>query len=118
MNVPFVKTIGIEDAKLHKSQNIENHLGSIHAGAIFTFAENASGEYLRELFLDLEDKIIPLLRESSIKYKKQANNTLRSDVSVIDIEKFKSLFFKKGRASVVANVKVYDMGVSKNPRHS
>jgi acyl-coenzyme A thioesterase PaaI-like protein len=108
MKVPFVKTVGIIDKKLEKNQNIENHLGSIHAGAIFTFAENASGEYLRELFPDLADKIIPLLRESSIKYKKQAKSTLRSEVSVLDIEKFKAIFWKKSRASVVANVKVFD----------
>jgi len=108
MKVPFVESVGIVEGKLSRREEIENHLGSIHAGAIFTFAENASGEYLISQFPNLKDKVIPLLRESSIKYKKQALSTLRSEVSVDDIEKFKTMFDKKGRASVIVDVKVFD----------
>ena len=110
MMIPFSKTVGIEKGLLKNVTKVQNHLGSIHAGAQFTFAESASGKYLSSLFPDMQDKIIPLLRESSIKYKKQALSTLRSEVQVDkeDLEKFRVRFESKGRATIVAHVSVFD----------
>ncbi len=110
MNIPFAKTIGIENGVLENVLKVQNHLGSIHAGAQFTFAEAASGHYLSSLFPDMQDKIIPLLRESTIKYKKQALTTLVSEVSVDteDLKKFTAQFKLKGRSVIVAHVKLKD----------
>ena len=110
MIIPFSETVGIEEGVLKNEKKVRNHLGSIHAGAQFTFAEGASGKYLSSLFPDMQDEIIPLLRESSIKYKKQALTTLKSEVSVDkeDLEKFTRLFASKGRASIVAFVSLFD----------
>lgn len=110
MIVPFAQTVGIENGVLKNDKSVQNHLGSIHAGAQFTFAESASGVYLSSLFPDMQDNIIPLLRESSIKYKKQALTKLRSEVSVDDedLEKFIKRFEAKGRASITAYVVLKD----------
>ena len=110
MNIPFAATVGINDGILDNQTKVQNHLGSIHAGAQFTFAEAASGQYLSSLFPDMQDKIIPLLRESSIKYKKQALTALTSEVfvDIEDVEKFKKQFESKGRATIVALVVLKD----------
>lgn len=110
MIIPFAKTVGIEEGVLANELKVQNHLGSIHAGAQFTFAEAASGKYLSSLFPDMQDKIIPLLRESTIKYKKQALSMLVSEVSVDkeDLEKFTTQFKSKGRSTIVAHVKLKD----------
>ncbi len=110
MIVPFTDTVGIENGVLENDTKVQNHLGSIHAGAQFTFAESASGAYLSSLFPDMQDNIIPLLRESTIKYKKQALTKLSSEVSVEDedLEKFIKRFETKGRASITAYVVLKD----------
>jgi acyl-coenzyme A thioesterase PaaI-like protein len=110
MIVPFAKTIGIENSVLKNETKVQNHLGSIHAGAQFSFAEAASGKYLSSLFPDMQDDIIPLLRESSIKYKKQAFTQLTSEVFVdeVDLEKFITQYKSKGRSTIVADVVLKD----------
>jgi acyl-coenzyme A thioesterase PaaI-like protein len=110
MIIPFLKIVGIKDGILDNHHDVQNHIGSIHAGAQFTFAETASGVYLSSLFSDKEGEYVPLLREASVKYKKQALTTLRSEVFVkeIALEKFLESYARKGRASIVAEVKLLD----------
>ena len=110
MKIPFSDTVGIVNGILKNDKKVQNHLGSIHAGAQFTFAEGASGRYLSSLFPEMQDNIIPLLRESTIKYKKQAWSRLVSEVVVDkeDLEKFHRQFKTKGRATVMAHVKLKD----------
>jgi len=110
MNIPFIETVGIQKGMLTNNESVQNHLGSIHAGAQFTFAEAASGKYLSSLVPELQGKIVPLLRESSIKYKKQAFSTLRSEVTIEEeaLKDFLAKFEAKGRASIVAKVTLYD----------
>jgi len=95
---------------LKLTQEIQNHVGSIHAGAQFVLAESASGVYLSELFPDLKDRVIPLLRESNIKYKKPALDTLRAYVEVEpnELERFKEQFLKKSRGTIKVTVKLKD----------
>jgi len=111
MNIPFTKTVGIENGLLKNVMKVQNHLGSIHAGAQFTFAETASGIYLSSHFPEYEGKIIPLLRESTIKYKKQALTTLSAE-SYVDkegVEKFIAQLESKGRSTIVVHVKLKDV---------
>ena len=55
---------------------------------------------LQSLFPELEQKVIPLLREAQIKYKKPATQKIiaYSFVEEEAVEKFKQQFAKKGRA--------------------
>ena len=110
MIIPFSKTVGIKKGILDNHVDVQNHIGSIHAGAQFTFAETASGTYLSSLFPDSAGTYIPLLREVSVKYKKQALSQLRSEVFVDDmaVEKFIQNYELKGRATIVAEVKLFD----------
>lgn len=75
--IPFVEKVGIEknnnnEFQLSFDDSVQNHLQIIHASAQFTLAETASGEILQTEFPDLVGKVVPLLRESQIKFKKPA----------------------------------------------
>ena len=113
--IPFAEKVGIiwnNDGGLEMPfhESVHNHLQTIHAGAQFALAETASGEMLQTLFPDLVDKVIPVLRDSTIKFKKPAQNTISTNSSVTDdsILKFKEQFERKGRSSIVVSVEVKD----------
>lgn len=100
--IPFVKHIEMEEQNnevaLAFSENILNHIKTIHAGAQFTLAETQSGLHLQKLFPELEGKVIPVLRDAQIKYKKAAQEKILAFASSDEeaVEKFKSQFEKKG----------------------
>ena len=57
-SIPFVKKLGLEQnldraLQLTFNETVQNHLHTIHAGAIFTLAETASGEALQQIFPEL-----------------------------------------------------------------
>lgn len=110
MIVPFRDHVGIKEGVLVMRREIQNHLGSIHAGAQYTFAENASGEYLLSLFSGYKGDVIPLLREGVMQYKKEATSMLYSQVLVQEeaIEKFMKNLEMKNRAIITAEVKLFD----------
>ncbi|MDF1883959.1 YiiD C-terminal domain-containing protein [Sulfurimonas sp. SAG-AH-194-C21] len=112
--IPFVKLVGIEQSEASVSlaykKDVQNHINTIHASAQFTLAETQSGLHLQSLFPELEGTVIPLLRESSMKYKKQALKTISAFASVKDEdkEKFLEQLTRKGRASLSVAVEVKD----------
>jgi len=115
IKIPFVEKVGITQNSqgrlaLPFDEANHNHLQTLHASAQFTLAETASGEILQQLFPDLAGKVIPVLRDSQIKFKKPATQAVyaRPTVSDEDIEKFRSQFEKKGRASLSVKVDIHD----------
>ncbi len=113
--IPFVNTFGIQQGvggslRLPFDKNLLNHVQTIAAGAQFALAETASGEALKALFPDLAGKIIPVLRDSQIKFKKPATSLIIAypEVSTENIEKFSQQFLKKGRALISVKVTVKD----------
>jgi len=113
--IPFVKLLEIKDENeslsLEYKRDILNHIQTIHASAQFTLAETQSGLFLQELFPHLEGKVVPLLRDATIKYKKPAQKKIYARASVSDenLQKFQELFEKKGRGSVQVDVLVKDI---------
>lgn len=113
--IPFVKHIGITDEKenlrLDFKDNVLNHIKTIHASAQFTLAETQSGIHLQSLFPELEGKVVPVLRDAQIKYKKPAVEKIIAFSSTNEeaVEKFKMQFEKKGRGSLQIDVEVKDI---------
>jgi acyl-coenzyme A thioesterase PaaI-like protein len=113
-DIAFVKLVGIEQSEnsvsLAYKKDLLNHIDSIHASAQFTLAETQSGLHLQELFPELVSNVVPVLRESKIKYKKPALKTIVASASCSDenIVKFREQFAKKGRATLSVNVDVRD----------
>lgn len=114
-DVPFASFIGIkenqDELSLDFKDEVQNHVKTIHASAQFTLAETKSGLYLLEIFPELEGKVLPLLREANIKYKKPATQKILAYASIGDetIDKFKTVFEKKGRGSICIRVQIKDI---------
>jgi len=113
-DIEFVKLVGIEQSEnsvsLAYKKDVLNHIESIHASAQFTLAETQSGLFLQELFPELVGKVVPMLRESKIKYKKPALKSIVAFASSSDenVTKFKEQFSKKGRSTLSVSVDIKD----------
>ena len=114
-HIPFAKYIGIKHKKegtlkLEPTNSVKNHIETIHASAQFTLAETQSGLHLQLTFPELEDKVVGLLRGSTVKYKNPARTSIYAQASIDEEvkEKFLRQIECKGRASVVVQVEVLD----------
>jgi uncharacterized protein (TIGR00369 family) len=80
--VPFVKTLGIEYLELDADRAVlvlrdepsfHNHVGGLHAGAMFTLAETASGALVIGNFEDLvQSGVTPLAASATVTYSRLA----------------------------------------------
>jgi acyl-coenzyme A thioesterase PaaI-like protein len=83
--IPFNKYLGLEvtavsdgsgSVRLPEDQNLLNHVGSQHAGALFSVAEAASGAAFVGAFLERMGEITPLAKSASIDYRKIAKGPI------------------------------------------
>ena len=116
IEIPFVDKVGIQintngELELPFYAGVQNHLQTIHASAQFALSETASGEILQRSFPDLAGKVIPVLRESQIKFKRPANRKIVAYPSVTaeSLSKFDEQISKKGRALISVEVQVKDV---------
>ncbi|WP_333803912.1 YiiD C-terminal domain-containing protein [Sulfurospirillum sp.] len=115
LEIPFVHKVGLTrthegNLTLQMDQSNENHLQTVHASAQFTLAETISGEAMQLAFPHLVGKVIPILRESHIKFKKPATGNIYG-LAHIDGEakvKFEEQLTKKGRAILSIEVEIKD----------
>ena len=116
IEIPFAQTVGIIESDngllmLNMGISVSNHIGSIHASAQFTLAETASGKLLLESFPELEGKVVPLLRDSKIKFKRPAETAITA-TAIISIEDKESLLKQlnsRGRGSIEILVEIKDV---------
>lgn len=86
LNVPFADHVGLETREQSPERGVvmlparsenANHIGSQHAGALFTAAEAASGAALQGRFGDtLSCGTVPLVRHAGIQYSKVARGPI------------------------------------------
>lgn len=83
--IPFNKYLGLEvvgvsegsgSVRLPEDPNLLNHVGSQHAGALFSAAEAASGAAFVGAFLERMGEITPLAKSASIAYRKIAKGPI------------------------------------------
>lgn len=86
--VPFAKHAGVEiaeladgtaTARLAQTDVTINHIGSQHAGALFTLGEAASGAAMAGAFAKVLLSVRPLAGAASINYKKVAKGTVTAN---------------------------------------
>jgi uncharacterized protein (TIGR00369 family) len=79
--VPMIATLGItfEDLSYDRAVLVlpdaveyHNHIGGLHAGAMFTLAESATAAIIFANFGDIPDVVTPLAMEATIRYLKVA----------------------------------------------
>jgi uncharacterized protein (TIGR00369 family) len=83
--VPFAAHLGLEITSvaegaatvvLPERQELTNHVGSQHAGALFTAAEAASGAAFVGAFAERMGEVTPLARSAEIAYEKIAKGPI------------------------------------------
>jgi uncharacterized protein (TIGR00369 family) len=83
--VPFAGFLGLEITSvaegeatvvLPERQELTNHVGSQHAGALFTAAETASGAAFVGAFAERMGDVTPLARSAEIAYEKIAKGPI------------------------------------------
>jgi uncharacterized protein (TIGR00369 family) len=85
--VPFAGFLGVEVTRvaageatvvLPERTELTNHVGSQHAGALFTAAETASGAAFVGAFAERMGDVTPLARSAEISYEKVANGPIEA----------------------------------------
>ncbi|HOZ51788.1 MAG TPA: YiiD C-terminal domain-containing protein [Chitinophagaceae bacterium] len=115
--LPFTKKIGIKHAQSNEyllqldfNEHVTNHIGTTHASASYALAETTSGVFLEVNFAEIAERTIPILRASSVKYKKGGLSTLYSNAKLIgtNITEVTNLLLTKKKAMFVIHVKLYN----------
>lgn len=91
MAVPFVNHLGVEITKvsageatvvLPRRAELTNHVGSQHAGALFTAAETASGAAFVGAFAVRMGDVVPLARSAEIDYTRIAKGPITASAKL------------------------------------
>ena len=89
--VPFAASLGLEITKvaegeatvvLPERQDLTNHVGSQHAGALFTAAETASGAAFVGAFAERMGDVTPLARSAEVAYEKIAKGPITASATL------------------------------------
>lgn len=117
-DIPFNKLIDInvsseKDYLLSIDDKIDytNHLGTVHASALFSLAEATSGYFLMTNFPEFKSGIIPVVRKVDVKYKKPANGKIDSTASLIgqSIDEIKNQLSTRKRVSLTLKIELFDV---------
>jgi uncharacterized protein (TIGR00369 family) len=85
--VPFADHLGLEITRVAEGEavvvlpersELTNHVGSQHAGALFTLAETASGAAFVGAFAERMGDVTPLARSAEIAYEKLAKGPIEA----------------------------------------
>jgi uncharacterized protein (TIGR00369 family) len=89
--VPFAAHVGVEirdvvpgraTTVLAQSRETSNHIATVHAGALFTLAEAASGAAMAGLFLERLAALRPVAASSTIAFVKPAKGVITAHAEV------------------------------------
>lgn len=89
--VPFAAYVGVEirevaagkaTTALDQSRDTSNHIATMHAGALFTLAEAASGAAMAGLFLERLAGLRPVAASSTIDFVKPAKGAIQAHAEV------------------------------------
>lgn len=112
VGLPFNQRIGLvaeasgelalpDDATLH------NHVGTVHAGALFTLGEAASGIPIAEFVTKLG--AMPIAKSASIAYRRPASGAIRAKGSIAEeLDAIAARLRSDGKTVVEVNVSLTD----------
>ncbi|WP_306017257.1 YiiD C-terminal domain-containing protein [Oceanicaulis sp. MMSF_3324] len=117
-SVPFAKVTGVElvevspergVARLKKRPDVENHIQTMHAGAMFTLGEAASGAALGGVLGDQLMAARPVAADASIKYLKTGKTDLTATATAnSDAEAIRQELEEVGKVVFDINVAITD----------
>jgi len=111
-DIPFNRFLGLRlDGSvltLPADRKYQNHLGTVHAGAQFSLAEAASGEWLLGRFGDAAQDYLAVVRHAEVQYRRPATGelTAKAGVSSGEADRFRDTLERRGRAAIQVPVEV------------
>jgi thioesterase domain-containing protein len=113
-SVPFARLVGIEVAsidgqravtRIPADERLGNHVGTVHAGALFTLCESASGAALAGAMAEVIMQTRLVVREAQVEYLKTARGEVFAKACLVD-EGARALeaLRRDGRADVAVDV--------------
>lgn len=118
MAVPFVGHLGIEitavgpgeaTVRLPSRTELTNHVGSQHAGALFTAAETASGAAFVGAFAVRMGDVTPLARAADINYERIASGPITAHGKLaIDAAEALAVLDREGKVEFPCEVELQD----------
>jgi len=116
--VPFAGHLGLQITKvapgeatvvLPERDELKNHVGSQHAGALFTLAETASGAAFVGAFAERMGDVTPLARSAEIAYEKIANGPITAQATLgIDRDEGLATLDREGKVEFPCRVVLSD----------
>ena len=118
LEIPLNKHLGIHRITqpdefllgMKAEDKLKNHVGTLHAGALFGLAEATSGEFLLHEFSEYKSEVIPLVRKAEIKYNKAASGEVKAKAMFLESDKANALFSleEKNRAFIKVKVDIHN----------
>jgi uncharacterized protein (TIGR00369 family) len=118
MAVPFVGHLGLEitevsageaTVRLPRRSELTNHVGSQHAGALFTVAETASGAAFVGAFAVRMGDVTPLARSAEIDFLKVANGPITASAKLgVDAAEALATLESEGKVEFPCEVELTD----------
>lgn len=100
---------GVAAALLPEAPTTLNHVGSQHAGALFTCAEAASGGAMAGALAEKILEVRPLVKTAEIRYRKVAHGTIRADAATATSgDEIRAGLAATGKVEVVVDVVLTD----------
>jgi uncharacterized protein (TIGR00369 family) len=115
--VPFVRHAGITlrevgcgtaTAALPDQPELRNHIGTLHAGALFTLGETASGAAVAGAIAPILADSRPLATSARIEYLRAARGEIVATAIIAEAEGLQARVVSEGRVSVPVRVALQD----------
>lgn len=120
--IPFNALIELEIATedgflcaLRDDVQYTNHLGTVHASALFSLAENSAGYFIGLHLPQFVDKFVPILRKAEVKYLKPALGRILSQAILVNTTfmAIEEMLNQKNRAIFSTEVSLFDSNQNK-----
>jgi acyl-coenzyme A thioesterase PaaI-like protein len=117
MAVPFVRHAGIQltevgcgvaTAVLADTAELRNHVGTLHAGVLYTLGETASGAAIAGALAPILSEVRPLATAARIQYLKAARGEIIATATVAEADSLQARVASEGRVSVLVTVSLRD----------
>jgi acyl-coenzyme A thioesterase PaaI-like protein len=115
--IPFVQLLGLQyvqmgpgtaTVRLPERPDLGNHVGSQHAGALFTVAEAASGGAFVAGFAERLGEITPLAKSARISYEKIAKGPIDASAELGGIDELLAKLDSHGKVEFPISVVIRD----------
>jgi uncharacterized protein (TIGR00369 family) len=116
--VPFAGHLDLEITEVAEGKatvvlpdrpELKNHVGSQHAGALFTAAETASGAAFVGAFAERMGDVTPLARSAEIAYEKIANGSITATATLgVDAAEALATLDAEGKVEFPCEVELTD----------